>query len=249
MKRECIKYFFSKSDCAELVYLKNSRLSFAEHNHISTYTIGIITDGVIMLNRNSENKLYKKYDYYIIAPYESHSISSDGKEYSMISVCINKEYVSENNRNYLLELISELISYVNEEELVKNKLLQIVKKSVKELFLYIKDYSEANQAVHTARDMLEQRYCEKIDVDKLADSVYISKYHFIREFRKYSGLTPHRFQMQRRIRQAQRMLRNNCDITETALATGFCDQSHFIKCFRKIAGITPSEYISAQRKF
>jgi AraC-like DNA-binding protein len=246
MRQECIKYFFSKSDCAELVYSKNSRLSFAEHNHTSSYTIGIIINGVIQLNINGRIKSYEKYEYYIIAPYEPHSVSSDGKEYTMISVCINKDYIIECSRDYILKLILELICYINEEETVKNKLSDIIQNAADNL-LSKPHYVESNKSLNTARDILEQRYWDKIDVSELAGSVYISKYHFIREFKKYAGLTPHNFQVQRRIRQAQRMLRHNYGITETALAAGFCDQSHFIKCFRKIVGLTPSEYISAQR--
>lgn len=79
MEREYIRYFFSKSDWVEVVYSKNVKLSFAEHNHTSSYIIGIIIDGIVLLNRNNEVKPYKKDNYYIIAPYEPHSVSSDGQ--------------------------------------------------------------------------------------------------------------------------------------------------------------------------
>ena len=56
------------------------------------------------------------------------------------------------------------------------------------------------------------------------------------------GLTPHQFQLQNRIRKAQRLLENSATIAEVALATGFCDQSHFIRHFEKIVGLTPTDY-------
>jgi transcriptional regulator GlxA family with amidase domain len=74
------------------------------------------------------------------------------------------------------------------------------------------------------------------------------KITFIREFKRNIGLAPHHFQIQNRIRQAKHLLTqdDNVNITEVALATGFCDQSHFTKCFKRIVGLTPSQYIEAQ---
>lgn len=79
-------------------------------------------------------------------------------------------------------------------------------------------------------------------IDEMAHSACISKYHFIRSFRREVGLTPHQFQMQNRIRKAQRLLNEADTIAEVALATGFCDQSHFIKQFKKVVGMTPTVY-------
>ena len=56
------------------------------------------------------------------------------------------------------------------------------------------------------------------------------------------GLTPHQFQLQNRIRKAQRLMHNAETITEVALSTGFCDQSHFIKQFEKQVGLPPLTY-------
>ena len=79
-------------------------------------------------------------------------------------------------------------------------------------------------------------------IDDMALSIGISPYHMIRRFKSVCGLTPHQFQMQCRVRKAQRLLEAGESVTETAYATGFCDQSHFDRCFRKIVSLTPSEY-------
>ena len=62
----------------------------------------------------------------------------------------------------------------------------------------------------------------------MAKNALLSKYHFIRNFKAEVGLTPHQFQIQNRIRKAQRLIHKTDTITEVALATGFCNQSHFI---------------------
>ncbi len=76
----------------------------------------------------------------------------------------------------------------------------------------------------------------------MAQNTFISKYHFIRCFKAEVGLTPHQFQLQNRIRKAQRLIHNTKTITEVALTTGFCDQSHFIKQFKKQVGLLPLTY-------
>ncbi len=69
--------------------------------------------------------------------------------------------------------------------------------------------------------------------------VLTCKYRFIRSFKAEVELTPHQFQIQNRIRKAQRLIHEADTITEVALTTGFCDQSHFIKQFEKQVGLSP----------
>ena len=61
----------------------------------------------------------------------------------------------------------------------------------------------------------------KISIEEMARNAFTSKYHFIRSFKAEVGLTPHQFQLQNRIRKAQRLIHNTETITEVALTTGF----------------------------
>ncbi len=79
-------------------------------------------------------------------------------------------------------------------------------------------------------------------IETMASDIGVSPYHMIRQFKNVCGLTPHQFQIQCRVRKAQRLLEEGKSVTEAAFATGFCDQSHFDRCFRKIVRLTPKEY-------
>lgn len=79
-------------------------------------------------------------------------------------------------------------------------------------------------------------------IEDMAQRIGISPYYMIRQFKNACGLTPHQFQIQCRVRKAQKLLEEGKSVTEVAYATGFCDQSHFDRCFRKIVGLTPKEY-------
>jgi AraC-like DNA-binding protein len=61
-----------------------------------------------------------------------------------------------------------------------------------------------------------------------------------------SGLPPHALQLAQRVRAARRLLEAGEPIAETAVATGFADQSHLHRHFRRSLGVTPGQY---QRRF
>ena len=85
----------------------------------------------------------------------------------------------------------------------------------------------------------------ELSIADMSQKVNISSYHLIRKFSSENGLTPHRFQMQCRIRKAQELLREGHKVVEVAQMVGFCDQSHLDRVFRKQVGISPEEYMKS----
>lgn len=104
-------------------------------------------------------------------------------------------------------------------------------------------YKELNNYTEQLQKMMLDSPEEPFSIEDMAKSVCISPFHMIRQFKIAYGLTPHQFQMQSRIRKAQKLLESGTSITEAAYATGFYDQSHFIRCFKKIVGMIPSDYV------
>lgn len=79
----------------------------------------------------------------------------------------------------------------------------------------------------------------------MSKKVNISSYHMIRKFASENGLTPHKFQMQCRVRKAQELLREGYKVIDVAHMVGFCDQSHLDRVFKKQVGISPEQYINS----
>ncbi len=82
-------------------------------------------------------------------------------------------------------------------------------------------------------------------IEEMAKDTNISPFHLIRKFKKMYGLTPHQFQIQCKVRKAQKLLEEEKSVCEVTYDTGFCDQSHLDRCFQKIVGLTPKEYKEA----
>ena len=78
-------------------------------------------------------------------------------------------------------------------------------------------------------------------IEQMAHDACISPFHMIREFKKAFGLTPHQFQMQCKVRKAQKLLAER-SASEVTFDAGFYDQSHMDRCFKKVVGLSPKEY-------
>ena len=80
---------------------------------------------------------------------------------------------------------------------------------------------------------------------ELSGLVHMSPYHFARLFKRSTGVSPHRFLVQRRIEQAMALLAaQTLSIAEIARSVGFRTPNHFTTTFRHVTGITPSAYRS-----
>ncbi len=79
-------------------------------------------------------------------------------------------------------------------------------------------------------------------IEEMAADAGISPFQLIRKFKKAFGLTPHQFQIQCKVRKAQKLLEEEKSVCEVTYDAGFCDQSHLDRCFQKVVGLTPKEY-------
>ena len=59
-----------------------------------------------------------------------------------------------------------------------------------------------------AKDLVDARYREPLDVAQLARAARLSQAHFSREFRRAFGETPHQYLLTRRLERAAALLRN-----------------------------------------
>ena len=96
--------------------------------------------------------------------------------------------------------------------------------------------------ISRARDYLVDHHAENISLLDLAGIANLSPFHFTRVFCNQFGMPPHAYQTQIRILRAQRLLLQGESIADTAMQTGFADQSHFTRHFKRITALTPAQY-------
>lgn len=99
-----------------------------------------------------------------------------------------------------------------------------------------------NRTINRAKDILSEDLDSGVSLETIANQVGFSRFHFIRQFKKSTGLSPHQFRIQRRIQTAKSLIKKGLPFCDVALETGFSDQSHFTNKFRQYTGATPSQY-------
>ena len=93
-----------------------------------------------------------------------------------------------------------------------------------------------------ARDLMDRRYAEPLDVPTMARAALMSPAHFSRSFRAAYGETPYAYLMTRRIERAKALLRQGSSVTDTCVTVGCTSLGSFSARFTEIVGETPSQY-------
>ncbi|MCQ2455998.1 MAG: AraC family transcriptional regulator [Clostridia bacterium] len=98
-------------------------------------------------------------------------------------------------------------------------------------------------------NLIRTQISGEISVSELAASAHMSRSHFYKIFRKYTGMSVNDFILKCRVDNTVRLLtETDCNILDAAYASGFTSSSGFYKSFRKITGCTPKEYVKNLKK-
>ena len=79
----------------------------------------------------------------------------------------------------------------------------------------------------------------------LAAACGLSRYQVLRAFARETGLTPHAYQIQRRLLPARSLIRRGSSLADAAATVGFADQSHMTRLFVRAYGVSPRRYALA----
>ena len=96
-------------------------------------------------------------------------------------------------------------------------------------------------AINTKR-YLDTNFEQEINLDLLAHLQYTSKYHLIRVFKRYYGVTPRQYLINKRIEKAKIFLKSGKSVSDTCYAIGFESINSFSNLFKTKTGMSPSIY-------
>ena len=98
-------------------------------------------------------------------------------------------------------------------------------------------------------DYINGHYKERLALKGLAGRAAMDLSRFSRAFKKATGLSPHRYILEKKIAKARdSLLIHNESLTLAAEELGFHDYSHFCKAFLRIAGMSPRQFLDRERK-
>src|SRR5690349_15431251 len=94
-----------------------------------------------------------------------------------------------------------------------------------------------------AKDLVDARYFEPLDVGQMAKAAGLSRAHFSREFRQAFGESPHAYLLTRRLERAAALLRaTDSSVAEICFSVGLQSVGSFTSSFRRMFGVPPTGY-------
>ena len=167
---------------------------------------------------------------------------------SLISDFLKKHRVdgyirlNEKNKDKLLSLFAEFEK--NKERFERSVIFLEILKLLKE-----RDYdsSEDEKAAipHKMQTILEyvnEKFLEINSVNAIAQQFHVSIPTVNRWFREYLHLSPSELIRAKKLAYAEKLISNDCSVTEACFLSGFTDCSRFISLFKKNYGKTPLQY-------
>lgn len=230
-----------------------------------------ITDGSGSVQCGSQSYNAHKGDIFIINTETIHNVMSTGNmEYYFI--IIDEKFCRDNGiepENYSFEAV---VSDKSTEAIIKGiieiskkhdtdnsmlcaaKLRSAVMNMLVDLcehhaeFFPKKTIANSDAYVRKAIVFISENYNRQLTADEIASDIGITKYHLVREFKKYTGETVISHLNKVRCTKARQLILGGYTVTQAAMECGFESVSYFSQKFKKIMGISPREYIRNIRK-
>jgi AraC-like DNA-binding protein len=105
--------------------------------------------------------------------------------------------------------------------------------------------SGESASIARAQALMHDSHAERLTLEQLAGAADLTPFQLIAAFKRSTGLTPHAFLTQVRLRAAIARLHRGAPLAQAALDAGFYDQSALTTHFKRAFGMTPLQYVAA----
>ncbi len=240
---------FYEKGSVEILYAESNH-SFPLHSHES-FCVGAVTKGSALFTINDTKCLLDKSMAFIIPSNTGISITSDF-DYSYVTVCFKnelKEQVKDINFNkYFIKMDSvenmlvlfDIFKENKDEIQLLDSILDLISSSIDSNSLLKR--STNNEIVLSICEYIKKNAIKKFNLDDLARSFHLSKYHLIRIFKKEMGVTPNQYYIQSKMRIIKSEVFKVKSKVDLAANLNLADESHLHKMFKKQMGISLQDY-------
>lgn len=90
---------------------------------------------------------------------------------------------------------------------------------------------------------ISNNYFKDLSNDEYAQMCNMSTSYFLKQFKKITGITPHRYKILRQIENAKSLIiSSNHSFEQISQIVGFSSPMYFCRIFKRITGMTPTEF-------
>ena len=264
MKKEIRTAVYDEELGVEAYRFKGVMQPFPAHFH-RYYVIGLVEGGDRMLSCKDREHVLERGDVILFNPGDSHAcVQSGGGAFDYRGINIGEKVMlglakevtgrrmlpgfSKNvvrdgeiacQVRVLHEMIMEETGGFGREETLLFLILRLIQMFGQPFESCV---SPCRQEIARACEYMEQNFPERICLDDICRYAGLGKSALLRAFTKEKGVTPYRYLEAVRIGAAKKMLAKGSSPAETAMQTGFSDQSHFTNYFTQFIGLAPGSY-------
>ena len=221
-----------------------------------------ITNGNCIININGKEYHGKKGDWFFIPantkhsyynlsdkPFEKYWFHFDLYPNSSFFGLLNLDYCIHADDKQLTFLFDELVTKYKSEKLSDKLDVKSVAIKILSLFIAASDQESKvtlpnpEEKFSALLAYINQNLERSISNAELSKLYYQHPNHFVRFFKKKTGMTPQKYIMEKRIQMAKRLIeQTELKFSDIAVQTGFCDAPHLSKVFKKFYSLSPQEY-------
>ena len=229
-----ITYRYTASGEVEFVASRDAAQRYPWHLHAAHWVSGVVLSGGLVLETRAEARYLRTGGYFRIPRLCAHRLFLEPGT-TLLAACLptNSSILPYDARlaGLVRKACAPLALGARAEHLARHL-----------LHAQPPEESTAEPPIQTVCRLLLDDPATPWPLKRLAALAGYSPWHFLRRFRRETGLTPHAFHLLCRLRLARALLRADTAAAEAAVSAGFTDQSHLHKLFRRQRGMTPGQF-------
>ncbi len=239
---------------------------FVERVNRPTYTLEYVVSGIGYLNNEGREYTLSAGDVYLLKPFTRHFYRSDDKTpYSKIWINFRSDNAAQILK--ILKIENQTVFHCPEAAELFNKFSELEKISVFRSDVTYKAtelvysifarlaQSQKNRVDEIPADVLKTKVfldcsmAQGVSIKDVCEQTFFSRTHVISRFKKYYGVTPHRYVLDLKMSAACSLLKDTDEkICAIAQRLNFYNDHHFSQAFKKKFGLSPSEYRKSFRR-
>lgn len=252
----------------EMIKARYHQQKFSHHSH-EGFCIGVIEEGAQQFFRTGENHYAPKGDIILVNADEIHTGSSameNGWSYQAIyptpelftqltrglttehqglvpwfPIAVIQDAGLSAQLRLLFSLLPQPGNTLFKETLLLSSLSWLTLR-YNRTKVELTEITPAKQRIEQICDLLINTCEQEHSLSQLAEISGFSQWHFLRQFKLHTGITPHAFLVQARLHKAKKLLLAGNTPAEVSNQCGFSDQSHFTRHFKQALGVTPGNF-------
>ena len=253
---------FTYKNIAGITALSASIKNFAykTHSH-EEYSIGVTLHGIQEYHLNGSLQSSHKSGVMLFDPEQIHDGNAhdreDGLDYIMVYIkpelflkALGKKDIIKFPEPIVYDrklaqdvlMLSSAVLNQKDEALCNELLVNVTNNFTSQCIC--SNYKHDNTFIKKAKEIMYYEIGGVLKLDDICKELNMSKFKFIRTFKKNSGISPYQFFLNSKVIHAKKHLEKEKDLYATIVQFGFTDLSHLNKHFKRVYGITAFEYLS-----